>query len=146
MKRPSWEATWLEVARVVAKRSTCRRRNVGAVIVDDLNRVVAVGYNGAPRGMAHCIDVGCLLDQNGSCIRTVHAEVNAIAQAGTQARGTTLYTTTAPCLHCMYLIIQSGIKRVVYSDIGPHSCELDYLKDAGVEVVQYKEEVTDEEA
>lgn len=112
--RPKWDEYFMEMAKVVATRATCDRLHVGAVIVRD-RVVLSTGYNGAPRGLAHCDDEGHELS-DGHCIRTVHGEANAIAQAaknGTSIDGSTLYTTFSPCYDCFKLIINSGIKRVI---------------------------------
>lgn len=114
--RPDWDTTFMEVAQVVAKRGTCPRLKVGAVITAD-NKIISTGYNGAPAGTDHCTEVGCLVEtETGRCKRTVHAEINAIIQAGsnTMARNTTLYTTHFPCVECASVIANSDIDRVVY--------------------------------
>ncbi len=116
--RPSWDHYFMKMAYLAAERATCNRKHVGAVIVR-INMAVSTGYNGSPRGLPHCDDVGHeIVNMNGrdSCIRTVHAEANAIAQAarsGAVIEGATLYTTASPCYDCMKLIINAGIKRVV---------------------------------
>ena len=116
-KRPSWEEYFLEIAKVVSKRSTCDRANVGAVI--SKNKVIlSTGYNGAPRGLPHCDDVGHEI-VDGHCIRTAHAEANAIAQAaknGTPIEGASIYLTVSHCYDCFKIIVNSGIKEVVYSN------------------------------
>lgn len=122
--RPSWDQYFLDIAAVVATRSTCTRKQVGAVIVDSRHRLISCGYNGSPAGGAHCTDegVGCLLkdiDGKTSCIRTIHAEANALAYAGTEGfrtRGWTMYVTVTPCYECAKLIIQAGVQRVVYRE------------------------------
>lgn len=125
MTRPTFDRIWLAVAAVISSRATCPKLQVGAVIVDAANQIVSTGYNGAPRGAAHCVDVGCDLDpKTGNCLRVVHAEVNAILQAGkARTEGATLYLTHSPCLRCATVIGQSGIARVVwravYGDPGP---------------------------
>lgn len=114
--RPDWDTTFMEVAQVVAKRGTCPRLQVGAVITAD-NKIISTGYNGAPAGTDHCTEVGCLVEtETGRCKRTVHAEINAIIQAGsnTMAYNTTLYTTHFPCVECASVIANSNIERVVY--------------------------------
>jgi len=136
--RPSWDETWLEVAKVVAKRSTCPRKQVGAVLVDAHNRVVATGYNGAPSKSPHCCDVGCIIDPaTGSCLRAIHAEVNALMQAGERARGCTLYMTLAPCWRCATMIVQAGVRKVVFAEVGEHSDSDHFLESNGVEVIRY---------
>lgn len=114
--RPSWDDVWSEVAAVVARRSTCPRAAVGAVVVSRDNVVLAAGYNGAPRNRPHCTDVGCEPDATGSCRRAVHAEANALVQAGRSAHGGTLYSTTEPCPSCAALIVNAGIQRVVFTN------------------------------
>ena len=122
--RPSWDQYFLTITRQVAERSTCVRAKVGAVIVRDKN-ILATGYNGAPAGLPHCIDVGCLVYRsetpNGeteeNCFRTIHAEINAIAQAaknGHAIRGAHIYITHSPCIHCFKVLINSGVDRIVY--------------------------------
>lgn len=122
--RPSWHQYFLTITRQVAERSTCNRAKVGAVIVRDKN-IVATGYNGAPAGMPHCTDVGCLIyesktpngDTEENCFRTIHAEINAIAQAaknGAMIKDADIYITHTPCIHCFKVLINTGIKRVLY--------------------------------
>jgi dCMP deaminase len=114
----------MTITRQVADRSTCTRAKVGAVIVRDKN-ILATGYNGAPAGLPHCLDVGCLIyesktptgeiEQN--CFRCIHAEINAIAQAaknGASIRDADIYVTHTPCIHCFKVVINTGIKRVLY--------------------------------
>jgi dCMP deaminase len=122
--RPSWHQYFLTITRQVAERSTCNRAKVGAVIVRDKN-ILATGYNGSPAGLPHCTEVGCLIYQsktpNGdieeNCYRTIHAEMNAIAQAaknGVSIRDADIYVTHTPCIHCMKVLINTGIKRIFY--------------------------------
>ena len=90
---------------------------VGAVLVDDANRIVASGYNGSPRGLPHCMEVGCILDSDGHCIRSIHAEENAILQCaihGISTEGLTLYSTHRPCTRCTMRLFQAGIRTVFY--------------------------------
>lgn len=114
----------MTITRQVAERSTCLRAKVGAVIVRDKN-ILATGYNGAPAGLPHCTDVGCLVYQSKTpsgeveenCYRTIHAEMNAIAQAaknGVSIRDADIYVTHTPCIHCMKVLINTGIKRIFY--------------------------------
>lgn len=113
-RRPSWDQTHFALADVWAKRSTCPRLAVGAVLVNPLNIPICAGYNGAIRGAPHCSDVGCLLVE-GHCLRAVHGEQNAISQAarlGIATNGATLYVTNQPCLNCANSIIQAGIVTV----------------------------------
>lgn len=113
MERLSLDRYMMEIAFATAKRSTCPRLSVGAVIVRN-GKIVSTGYNGSPRRTDHCLDVGCHL-VDGSCRRAAHAEANAIIFAQTNLEGATLYVTNEPCLACSILIINSGIQRVVYS-------------------------------
>jgi dCMP deaminase len=123
-ERPSWDQYFLTITRQVAERSTCKRAKVGAVIVHDKN-ILATGYNGAPAGLAHCTEVGCLIYESKTpsgeieenCYRTIHAEINAIAQAaknGVSIRDAAIYVTHTPCIHCMKVLINTGIKQIFY--------------------------------
>lgn len=117
-KRASWDDYFLQMAKQAATRATCDRKLVGAVIVRDKS-VLATGYNGSIRGLPHCDEVGHLMI-GGHCARTVHAEVNAVAQAarnGTRVEGATIYVTAFPCLGCMKMIANAGIAKVVYDEI-----------------------------
>lgn len=118
MDRPSKDQYWMNIAREVGTRATCTRRKVGAVLVSGSKRIVSTGYNGAPEGLPHCLDIGCDME-GGHCVRTIHAEANVLIQAGhdgSSTLGATLYTAASPCRNCMGLIINAGIKRVVYAD------------------------------
>lgn len=115
--RPSWEDYFFEIAKMVAKRSTCDRRHVGAVMVK--NKVIlSTGYNGAPRGLAHCDDESHEI-VDGHCVRTIHAEANAIVQAarnGVPIEGASIYLTNSPCYDCFKMIVNAGIKEVFYDE------------------------------
>lgn len=120
-QRPSFDLWFMEIAHVVAKRASCRRKQVGAVLVrDDDRRILSTGYNGAPRGMPDCFEVGCELRDFGgkpSCVRTLHAESNALdLVAPSPGEKRTLYCTTIPCRDCALRIIQHGIQRVIYAE------------------------------
>lgn len=125
MKRPSWDEYFMEIARLVASRSTCLRRQVGAVMVKDKN-ILATGYNGTPSGIRHCSEVGCLRQEMNvpsgerhELCRGLHAEQNAIIQAakhGVNIDGATLYCTHSPCIICSKMLINSGVKRIVCYD------------------------------
>jgi dCMP deaminase len=125
MSRPSNDQYFMDMAHLVSTRSTCIRRQVGAVVVKD-KRVLATGYNGSPKGTAHCEDLGCIRDQmhipsgtRHELCRGVHAEQNAVAQAayfGTSIKDATIYTTTFPCSMCAKILINAGIAEVVYCD------------------------------
>lgn len=115
--RLSWDEYFMQIARVVAARSTCLRKEVGAVIVKE-RTILSTGYNGSIGGMPHCLDVGCLIE-NGHCIATVHAEANAILQAaknGVQIGGADLYVTASPCWNCFKSVAGAGIRRIVYGE------------------------------
>jgi dCMP deaminase len=124
MDRPSWDEYFMTITREVAQRSTCLRAKVGAVFVRDRN-ILATGYNGSPAGFPHCLDVGCLVyrsenpdgEMEENCFRTIHAEINAIAQAaknGAAIRGGSIYVTHTPCIHCFKVLINTGITRICY--------------------------------
>jgi dCMP deaminase len=133
--RPSWNEYFLNIAHEVAKRSTCERAQVGAVIVLD-KRILTTGYNGSPRGLPHCTEVGCLMD-NGHCVRTLHAEQNAIIQAalhGVITEGSTIYVTHQPCFICAKTIINAGITEIVYDKEYQDDRSLDFLQQAGVKI------------
>lgn len=146
-ERWSVDQTWYTVAESVAHRGTCPRRQVGAVVVDCNGEIVATGYNGAPRGLPHCTDAGCINDteDHARCKRSVHAEINALIQSGSyNSRGGTLYVTTFPCIECAQAIINSGIVRVVYGDAYATQAHLretvnDLFDAAGVEMVNYND-------
>lgn len=117
--RPSWDEYFLRIAALVATRSTCNRKQVGVVLVRD-NYVLSTGYGGSIAGQPHCIDVGCLIGHDGTgCIRTVHAECNAILQAarhGVSTQGATCYSTLSPCSACFKMLANAGIVRIVYAE------------------------------
>ncbi|MBI5648265.1 MAG: dCMP deaminase family protein [Ignavibacteriae bacterium] len=122
--RKSWDTYFMSIAKIVAERATCTRAKIGAVIVKDKN-IIATGYNGSPAGHPHCTDVGCLIyvsrnpngEEEENCFRTIHAEINAIAQAakhGVAIEGADIYVTASPCYHCLKTIMNTGIHRVIY--------------------------------
>ncbi|RMG10685.1 MAG: deaminase [Planctomycetota bacterium] len=115
MQRPEWDEYFLGFARAASRRATCDRQHVGAVIVVE-RQVVATGYNGSVRGLPHCDDVGHDMVA-GHCVRTIHAEMNALAQAarrGVAVGGATIYTTASPCWACFRVLVNAGITRFVY--------------------------------
>lgn len=125
----------------VAKRSTCDRARVGSIIVKE-RRILTTGYNGAPAGLPHCDEVGHLMIDN-HCVRTLHAEQNAIIQAalhGVSVAGSTIYVTHQPCLTCAKMIINAGIKRVVYAGHYPDENAVAFLTEAGVELQHWEPE------
>ena len=137
--RPDWDSYFMEMAQVASKRSTCMRRSVGAVIVKD-KRLLATGYNGTPRGMAHCEEVGCLRTKLNvpsgkmhELCRGIHAEQNAVIQAavhGVSVDGGTLYCTHQPCVVCTKILINAGIKRIVYANPYPDELAENMMKEA----------------
>lgn len=143
-KRPSWDEYFMDIVGVVARRSTCVRRKVGAALVRD-RRILSTGYNGAPSGMAHCLDRGCLRlemkvpsGERHELCRGAHAEQNAIIQAaatGVSMEGATMYCTTAPCSTCSKMIINAGIRRLVLGDRYPDSLGEALIAEAGIETV-----------
>jgi len=149
-KRPSWDEYFMEAAKLASTRSTCMRRSVGAVIVQD-RRIVATGYNGAPKGIAHCEERGgCLRQKLGvpsgerhELCMALHAEQNAIIQAATTGQnidGATIYVTHQPCAICAKMIINAGIKRVVYKNGYPDEFSMQLFDEAKVKVEKYPEE------
>ncbi|HRK21433.1 MAG TPA: dCMP deaminase family protein [Fimbriimonadaceae bacterium] len=144
--RPSWDTYFMEIAHLVATRATCPRRSVGALIVRD-KRILATGYNGAPRGLPHCPSGGPEHDwprgcmRAGHCIRSLHAEQNALLQAamiGVPCEGATVYVTAQPCNNCAKMIINAGIVRVIYEGDYPDEFSKELFRDAGTEVFVYR--------
>jgi len=136
-KRAPWDDYFMKIALQVATRSTCDRKNVGAVIVRD-KTILSTGYNGSVRGMPHCDDVGHFMEA-GHCIATVHAEANAIIQAaknGVAIDGADIYITASPCWNCFKLIANSGIKRVFYHEFYRDTHVIDVAAEAGIELKQ----------
>ncbi|MBQ9001910.1 MAG: cytidine/deoxycytidylate deaminase family protein [Eggerthellaceae bacterium] len=139
--RPSWDEYFATLAKQVSTRTTCLRRAVGAVIVKE-NRILATGYNGVPRGMDHCSEVGCLREKLGvpsgqrqEICRGLHAEQNAIIQAaryGIDISGAKMYITTQPCITCAKMCINAGITEIIYANPYPDDLSLGMLKEAGV--------------
>jgi len=149
MERPSWDEYFMEMAMLTAKRSTCMRRNVGAVIVQD-KHIIATGYNGAPKGIPHCEEIGgCLREkmnipsgERHELCRALHAEQNAIIQAATLAQsieGASIYITNQPCVICSKMIINAGIKRIVVKEGYPDKLAIDLLAEAGLKIVMLGE-------
>ncbi|MDZ4183553.1 MAG: cytidine/deoxycytidylate deaminase family protein [Desulfuromonadales bacterium] len=141
MNRPSWDEYFMEIAKLVASRSTCLRRQVGAVMVKDKN-ILSTGYNGTPSGIRHCSEVGCLRQQMNvpsgerhELCRGLHAEQNAIIQAakhGVNIDGAVLYCTHSPCIICSKMLINSGVKRIVCTDGYPDPLAKAMLDEAGL--------------
>jgi len=146
-KRPDWDEYFSKLAYLVKERSTCLRRKVGAVLVKD-KRILATGYNGAPSKVAHCEVVGCLREklkvpsgQRHEICRGLHAEQNVLLQAalhGVSVKGSTLYITNAPCSICAKMIINAGIKEIVFCDDYPDKMAKDFLKEAKIKFRRLK--------
>ena len=147
-KRPSWDEYFMEITDLVATRATCLRRKVGAILVKD-RRILATGYNGPPKGVPHCDELGgCLRDtlkvpsgERMELSRAVHAEQNAIIQAakmGTNIDGATLYVTNHPCFICAKMLINAGVRKIVYKAGYPDEYAKKILEEAEVEVVKFK--------
>jgi len=133
----------MQIARTVATRATCPRASVGCVLTRD-RRILTTGYNGAPRGVAHCTEVGCSI-VNDHCQRATHAEANAIVQAalhGVSLEGATAYCTHHPCVNCCKLFISAGIRQIVYTTPYPDPMGVALCKEAGIHLVRYTESVS----
>ncbi|MBU1181283.1 MAG: cytidine/deoxycytidylate deaminase family protein [Pseudomonadota bacterium] len=143
--RPSWDTYFMDITALVAKRSTCLRRSVGASIVKD-KRILSTGYNGAPSGLKHCLEIGCLREklnvasgERHELCRGIHAEQNAIIQAafhGVSIRGASLYCTNLPCSICAKMIINAGIIKIYYLDGYEDGISSGMLEEAGIEVIK----------
>ena len=141
--RPGWDEYFLRIAFEVATRSTCLRRQVGCVLVRG-RRILATGYNGVPRGLPHCDEVGCIREREGvpsgqrhELCRGLHAEMNAFLQAaihGVSVDGSELYSSTHPCVLCTKMLIQAGVKRVIAAEGYPDELSAEMLKEARVKV------------
>lgn len=131
--RKDWVEYFLDIAKTVSTRATCDRLKVGSVIVKD-NKIISTGYNGSPNGSEHCNDRGCLME-NGSCVRTIHAEINAIMNSPISVDGATIYVTHFPCFNCSKHIVQAGIKEIYYKDDYRNSVKaINLLEQSGVKV------------
>lgn len=144
--RPSWDEYFMEIAKLVSTRATCPRRSVGAIIVKD-RRILSTGYNGAAAGLPHCPPggpeydwpTGCM--KAGHCIRSLHAEQNALLQAakiGVPCEGASIYVTCQPCNSCAKMIINAGIRRVIYEGDYPDEFSKELFRDAKLEVFVYR--------
>jgi dCMP deaminase len=143
--RPSWGTYFMNITNLVAERSTCIRRAVGAVLVKE-KRILSTGYNGAPTGLKHCLEVGCLREQLGvesgqmhELCRGIHAEQNAIIQAayhGVSVNGAVIYCTNQPCSICARMIINAGIQKIYYQSGYADSLAKELLGEAGIELKQ----------
>lgn len=148
MERPSWDEYFMDITSLVARRSTCMRRQVGAVMVKEKN-ILATGYNGTPSGITHCDETGCLREQlnvpsgeRHELCRGLHAEQNAIIQAarhGVNISDSVLYCTNSPCIICTKMLINAGIRKVVYLQGYSDSLSLEMLDEAGIEALSFAE-------
>jgi dCMP deaminase len=142
-RRPSWDEYFLELAHLVSKRTTCLRRGIGAVLVKD-KKILATGYNGAPSGLKHCEEIGCLREklkipsgQRHELCRGLHAEQNVILQAalyGVSTKHSTLYITNQPCIICAKMLINAGIREIVIAGDYPDKLARQFLKEAKIKV------------
>ncbi len=146
-KRPDWTEYFMDITRLVARRSTCIRRQVGAIVVKD-KRILATGYNGVPTGLAHCEDTGCIREQNNipsgqrhELCRGLHAEHNTIIQAayhGISISGATLYCTTLPCSICLKMLINAGITAIIYEQGYPDELTESLLNETDLTLTKVK--------
>ena len=146
-ERPSWNQYFMSITRMVATRSTCLRRHVGAILVKE-KRILSTGYNGAPAGLKHCIEVGCLREEASipsgtrhELCRALHAEQNAIVQAayhGISIAGSTLYCTNKPCVICSKMLINAGIKRIFFDEAYDDDLADAMLDEAGIEIMRFE--------
>lgn len=145
MTRPSQDEYYMNIAKVVATRSTCVRRQIGSVLVRE-NSILATGYNGAPRGLPHCTDVGCIREQlqipsgtrHESCM-AIHSEVNAILQCalhGVSSKGAILYCTNQPCSICARIIINAGISKIIYEGSYPDPTTISLFEQAKIPLIK----------
>jgi dCMP deaminase len=136
MKRPDWDTYFINMALSVASRSTCDRKSVGALFVRD-RTVLSTGYNGSMRGLPHCDEVGHLMEE-GHCTRVIHAEQNAIVQAarhGTRIEGSALYVTASPCWTCFKLVVNVGVRRIIYREFYRDERIFGAAKELGIELL-----------
>lgn len=139
-ERVSWDIYFMNIGHEVASRSTCPRKHVGALVVRD-KTILATGYNGSVRGLPHCEDAGCMLE-DGHCVRTIHAEVNALIQAakhGTRLEGGTIYVTASPCWNCFKYIANTGIRRIVFGEFYRDNRIFEVAQELDIELVQAAE-------
>jgi dCMP deaminase len=144
-QRPEWDEYFMDIVDLVAKRSTCRRRAVGALLIRE-RRILATGYNGAPTGIRHCLEIGCLREQLGipsgerhELCRGLHAEQNALIHAalhGVSVKGATLYSTNHPCIICTKMLINGGITMVIFREGYKDKMAEEMFREAGIVVSQ----------
>lgn len=140
--RASWDEYFMRIAREVATRSTCDRKFVGAVIVRDKS-ILATGYNGSIRGLPHCSEEGHLME-DGHCVRTIHAEANAVIQAarnGVRIDGADIYVTASPCFSCFKMCANAGIKRIMFGEFYRDERIFELAQKLGIELVNVKLDV-----
>ncbi len=146
-QRPSYDEYFMNMAHVVASRSTCLRRKVGAILVKD-KHILSTGYNGAPKGLKHCEDVGCLRQQlhvksgeRHELCRGLHAEQNAVIQAavfGVSIKGSTLYCTNTPCVVCVKMLINAGVEKIIYAGEYPDDLAKKMLQESFLKIKRFK--------
>ena len=137
--RVSWDEYFMNIAHEVATRATCDRKHVGAVVVRDKS-ILTTGYNGSIRGLSHCDEEGHLM-QDGHCVRTIHAEANAIIHAarnGIRIEGATVYVTASPCFNCFKILANAGVTRIVFSEFYRDTRIFDFAQRLGIELVEFK--------
>lgn len=147
-KRPSWDDYFIKITHLVAERSTCLKRAVGAIIVKE-NRILTTGYNGAPKGLKHCSETGCIRKemnvasgQRHELCRGLHAEQNAIIQAawhGVKIEGATMYCTYQPCVICVKMMLNAGVKKLVFTGTYPDELAAKMLRESNMEVIHLQE-------
>ncbi len=145
VQRPPWDDYFMSITRLVAERSTCLRRKVGAILVRE-KRILATGYNGAPEGLQHCLDIGCLREkleipsgQRHELCRALHAEQNVLIQAARYGIGVVdaeLYCTNLPCIICTKMLINAGIHTIYYAEGYADEMSMDMLREAGMRLVR----------
>lgn len=155
MARPTWDQYFIDITHLVSTRSTCLRRQVGALLVKNRN-ILATGYNGTPSGIRHCEETGCLRErlkvpsgERHELCRGLHAEQNAIIQAarhGVNIDGSTLYCTTMPCIICTKMLINAGIRRIVYDEGYADELAREMVEESGIETVRFEQVRTGKES
>jgi dCMP deaminase len=145
--RPSYDEYFMEMAHVVAKRSTCLRRKVGAILVKE-KHILSTGYNGAPKGLRHCSETGCLREEQNipsgerhELCRGLHAEQNAIIQAavfGVSIKGSVLYCTNTPCVVCVKMLINAGVTEIIYSGEYPDALAKQMMEESSLKIKRFK--------
>jgi dCMP deaminase len=134
--RPSFDDYYMKIAVAASARATCDRKHVGAILVRD-KTILSTGYNGSPRGMKHCDEIGHMMEDS-HCVRTTHAEANAIVQAaknGTRVEGATIYTTASPCWQCFKLIVNAGVTKIVFAEMYRDERIKEFAAEAGIELI-----------